>query len=397
MSAVRVGANLLWLVPGVVGGSEEYSVRALESLARLPQSRVAVTLFVNRELQRAHPDLLASFPTVIGPLSGESRARRVVTEATWLARQARAERLDLLHHLGGTMPVVRSTPGLVTIHDLQPFAFPEHFSRVKRAYLRATVPTSVKRAVVVIVLTEFIRQDVVERIGIDPEKILLVPPGIDPPLPIDPAVALAVRRRHGIGEAPFFLYPAITYAHKNHVSLVRAFGRVAAVDDRPKLVLTGGEADAEGALRTEISRLGLGDRVVRTGRVPRADLDALFSEARALTFPSLYEGFGIPVLEAMSRGVPVIASATAALPEVLGDAGVLVEPGDEVAWSDAMVRMLDDDEHRAAMVARGSRRAARFTWSASAEAMLRAYEVAFVRLAEQGARDPAPFDPGVPS
>jgi len=397
VSAVRVGANLLWLVPGVVGGSEEYSVRALESLARLPQSRVAVTLFVNRELQRAHPDLLASFPTVIGPLSGESRARRVVTEATWLARQARAERLDLLHHLGGTMPVVRSTPGLVTIHDLQPFAFPEHFSRVKRAYLRATVPTSVKRAVVVIVLTEFIRQDVVERIGIDPEKILLVPPGIDPPLPIDPAVALATRRRHGIGEAPFFLYPAITYAHKNHVSLVRAFGRVAAVDDRPKLVLTGGEADAEDALRTEISRLGLGDRVVRTGRVPRADLDALFSEARALTFPSLYEGFGIPVLEAMSRGVPVIASATAALPEVLGDAGVLVEPGDEVAWSDAMVRMLDDDEHRAAMVARGSRRAARFTWSASAEAMLRAYEVAFVRLAEQGARDPAPFDPGVPS
>jgi len=397
VSAVRVGANLLWLVPGVVGGSEEYSVRALESLARLPQSRVAVTLFVNRELQRAHPDLLASFPTVIGPLSGESRARRVVTEATWLARQARAERLDLLHHLGGTMPVVRSTPGLVTIHDLQPFAFPEHFSRVKRAYLRATVPTSVKRAVVVIVLTEFIRQDVVERIGIDPEKILLVPPGIDPPLPIDPAVALAARRRHGIGEAPFFLYPAITYAHKNHVSLVRAFGRVAAVDDRPKLVLTGGEADAEGALRTEISGLGLGDRVVRTGRVPRADLDALFSEARALTFPSLYEGFGIPVLEAMSRGVPVIASASAALPEVLGDAGVLVEPGDEVAWSDAMVRMLDDDEHRAAMVARGSRRAARFTWSASAEAMLRAYEVAFVRLAEQGARDPAPFDPGVPS
>ncbi|MGZ4705812.1 MAG: glycosyltransferase family 4 protein [Acidimicrobiales bacterium] len=373
---IRVGANLLWLVPGVVGGSEEYTVRMLESLARLPQDRVALTLFVNRALLDAHPDLVAAFPTVVAPLAGSSRGVRVAAEATWLARQARSERLDLVHHLGGTMPILRGTPGLVTIHDLQPFAFPDHFNLIKRAYLRATVPTSVRHAVAVVVLTEWTRTDVVDRLGIDPERILLVPPSIDPPMPVDPEVVRQVRLRYGIADAPFFLYPAITYAHKNHLGLVRAFAGVAEVDERSVLVLTGGEADAETALQSEIGRLGLGDRVRRTGRIPRRDLDALFSEARALTFPSRYEGFGIPTLEAMSRGVPVIASTSGALPEVVGDGGVLIDPDDVEAWTHAMLQVLLDQEHRDAMVARGSARAAGFTWNASAEALVRAWDTA---------------------
>jgi len=386
VTRLRVGANLLWLVPGVVGGSEEYTVRVLESLARLAPDRVAVTLFVNRALVAAHPDLVAAFPSVVAPLTsmphvaGLSKGLRVATEATWLARQARAEHLDLLHHMGGTMPVLRGTPGLVTIHDLQPFAFPDHFSVVKRAYLQATVPTSVRRAVAVVVLTEWTKADVVERIGIDPDRVLLVPPGIDPLMPVDPEVALEARYRYGIADAPFFLYPAISYAHKNHLSLVRAFARVTASDDQAKLVLTGGPADAEQALQSEIWRLGLTDRVVRTGRIPRRDLDALFSEALALTFPSHYEGFGIPTLEAMSRGVPVIASTAGALPEVVGDAGVLLDPDDTEAWGDAMLQVLHHDDFRRALVARGAARAARFTWTASAEALVQAYDTAVARL-----------------
>jgi glycosyltransferase involved in cell wall biosynthesis len=386
VTRLRVGANLLWLVPGVVGGSEEYTVRMLESLARLPQDRVALTLFVNQALIEAHADLVAAFPTVVAPLTsgprvaGLSKGVRVATEATWLARQARAERLDLLHHMGGTMPVLRGTPGLVTIHDLQPFAFPEHFSLVKRAYLQATVPTSIRRAVAVVVLTEWTKADVVDRIGIDPERVLLVPPGIDPLMPVDPELALAARYRYGIADSPFFLYPAISYAHKNHVGLVRAFARVAEADDQVRLVLTGGPADAEEAVQSEISKLGLTDRVVRTGRIPRRDLDALFCEARALTFPSHYEGFGIPTLEAMSRGVPVIASTSGALPEVVGDAGVLIDPDDTVAWGDAMLQVLRDDGCHDDLVARGAARAARFTWTASAEALVEAYDTAAARI-----------------
>jgi glycosyltransferase involved in cell wall biosynthesis len=170
---------------------------------------------------------------------------------------------------------------------------------------------------------------------------------------------------------------------------VQAFAQVAAVDDRSMLVLTGGPADAEDAVQAEIHRLGLGDRILRTGRIPRRELDALFSEARALTFPSRYEGFGIPVLEAMSRGVPVIASTAAALPEVVGDGGVLIDPDDIDAWGEAMVKMLLDDQHREEIIARGSARAAGFTWNASADALVRAYRTAYSWI------DPIPA--GVPT
>jgi glycosyltransferase involved in cell wall biosynthesis len=373
MVPTRIGANLLWLVPGVVGGSEEYTVRLLESLGRLALDDLEVVLFVNGSMADSHPTLLAAHRTVVGPISGASRPLRVAAESTWLVRQARAQGIDLMHHLGGTMPARQSGPAMVTIYDLQPFTHPEHFSRIKRAYLRGAVPRSVRRAEVVVTLSEFTRGDMVDRLGIEADRILLVPPGIDPPAPIDDFTIEQTRDRHGLAHRPYFLYPAITYPHKNHVSLVRAFARVASEDPAPLLVLTGGEAQAESQLRLEIGRLGLSDRVIRTGRLPADDLVALFSSATALAFPSRYEGFGLPALEAMSRGVPVIASSVAALPEVVGDAGLLVDPDDVEGWSDAMTLLLNDPSRCRDLISRGREQAARFSWNASADALVRAY------------------------
>jgi len=376
MSPTRVGANLMWLVPGVVGGSEEYSVRLLEAFGRLRPDDLELVLFANRGLPAAHPGLVAAFPTVIAPGSGASRASRVALESTWLARQGRVEGLDVVHHLGGTMPSRRTAPGVVTIHDLQPFVHPEHFSRVKRSYLRATVPPSVRRARLVVTLSRFTRDDVVERLGVDPDRMVLVPPGLDQPDPVDPRLVTRVLRNRGLTDRPYFLYPAITYAHKNHVTLVRAFAHVAAADPEPVLVLTGGEADAEADLRVEIERLGLAGRVLRTGRVPVPEFDALFASATALTFPSRYEGFGMPVLEAMSRGIAVIASSNTALPEVAGGAGLLVDPDDVTAWAEAMTTVLRDPARRTELVALGRARAETFNWQASAGALAAAYRVA---------------------
>jgi glycosyltransferase involved in cell wall biosynthesis len=382
MTTKRIGANLLWLVPGVVGGSEEYTVRLLESFGRLTTHDLELVFFVNRAFVDAYPLLVAAHPTVVAPISGGSRPLRVAAESTWLARQARAEGIDLMHHLGGTMPAHRSGPGMVSIHDLQPLSSPEHFSRVKRAYLRATVPPSVRRAEIVVTLSEFTRGDVAERIGIDPDRIVLVPPGLDPPHPFDIGEIEQVRGRYGLGIRPFFLYPAITYPHKNHVTLVRAFGRLAVAHPEPLLVLTGGEARAEPEVRAEIESLGLSDRVIRTGRIPAGDLEALFGSATALTFPSRYEGFGLPALEAMSRGVPVIASSTTAFPEVVGDAGLLVDPDDIDGWAAAMALLLAEPGRRADLAARGRERAARFSWVASADALVSAYHRAFDHIAE---------------
>jgi glycosyltransferase involved in cell wall biosynthesis len=232
----------------------------------------------------------------------------------------------------------------------------------------------------VVTLTEFARRDVVERIGIDPDRIVLVPPGIDPPVPVDDATIEQVRRRYGLSGRPFFLFPAITYPHKNHVALIQAFARLAERDPLPLLVLTGGEAQAEPAVRAEVQRLGLSSRVVRTGRIPAAELDALFGSATGLTFPSRYEGFGLPALEAMSRGVPVIASSATALPEVVGDAGLLVDPDDVEGWTEAMELLLTDPGRCEEFAERGRQRASRFSWVASAESLVTAYRQALGRL-----------------
>jgi len=382
VSATRLGANLLWLVPGVVGGSEDYTVRLLDSLDRIEARDLELTLLVNRAFPEAHPDICSRYPVVVAPVRGNARPVRVAVEATWLARQARAEGLEFVHHLGGTMPVHQSVPGIVTIHDLQPFTHPEYFRPVKRAYLGLTVPRSVRRAVVVVALSEFTRNDVADRMGIDRERILLVPPGINRRAGRDESEMARVRAAYGLADRPFFLYPTITYPHKNHLTLLRAFARLAATDPEPMLVLTGGSGGSEPEVRAEIELLGMSERVVRAGRIPRPDLDGLFDAAAALTFPSHYEGFGIPVLEAMSHRLPVLASSSTALPEVVGDGGVLLDPDDVEAWAAAMARIVDEPGHRDDLAGRAGARAAGFTWEASAQALATVYRVARARVGE---------------
>jgi len=378
----RLGANLLWLVPGVVGGSEDYTVRLLDSFVRSDQDEVDLTLFVNRSFPRAHPGLMDRYPTVVAPVRGQNKAVRVSAEATWLSRRARAEGIDLLHHMGGNM--LRSRPtGLVTIHDLQPFAHPEHFSRGKGGYLALTVPSALRRAVLVVTLTEHARNDVVERMSIDRDRIRLVPPGIERVAePPSAAEVTRIRNAYGVGAHPYFVYPAITYPHKNHLTLVRAFAQVAARHPDATLVLTGGAARAEEPLRAEIEALRLESRVRRLGRIPRRDLDVLISGAAALAFPSSYEGFGIPVLEAMGRHCPVIASNATALPEVVGHAGILVDPYDVGGWAEAMTALLEDEGRGRELGERGYERAGQFTWERSVRALSEAYRVA---LASPGA------------
>lgn len=370
----RIGANLLWLVPGVVGGSEEYTMRLLTAFAERQSASLDMTLFVNSRLQDVYPRVLAEFETVVAPVSGASKVARVLAESTWLSRAARRREIDLLHHLGGTMPLLRSVPGVVTVHDLQPFAMPEHFSHVKRSYLQIVLPMSVRKARRVVTLTEFTRRDLHERLGVDLAKIDLVYSGVEP---ADDAMELArlpeVLERYGLVQQRYFLYPAITYPHKNHLVLLDALAQMPEAKKDIQLVLTGGAAQMEQRVHEEAVRLGVVGRVVRTGRIPREDLDVLYRGAAALLFPSRFEGFGLPVLEAMVRGCAVIASDVTSLPEVIGDAGVLVDPQRAKDWSAAMVHVVRDDSHRKDLSALGRARASEFSWHEAAAALERVY------------------------
>jgi len=378
VTRLRVGVNLLWLVPGVVGGSEEYTTRLLAGVAEAAPPDIEVVLFTLRPFGDAYPDIVSAFPTRVAPLQGRSKALRVAAEASWLAWKARRERVDLVHHAGGTMPLLRSRPGMLTIHDLQPLVLPDHFSALKQMWLRRRLPPSVRNARIVVTLTEDTRRSVIVILGAQADRVVLVPPGIglaaDPgagstDASDDPAETYDI---HG----PFFLYPAITYPHKNHALLIHAFARVAARRPDVLLVLTGGTAASETDVAAAIEGLDLADRVRRLNRIPRPDLEWLFRHAVALTFPSRFEGFGLPVLEAMAVGCPVVAAATTALPEVVGDAGVLLPADDPDPWTSAMLDLLENRARREQLAAAGRARAADFSWAGATGKLLAAYRLA---------------------
>jgi glycosyltransferase involved in cell wall biosynthesis len=371
---VQVGVNLLWMVPGEVGGSEEYTVRLLRALARQGHPGVELTVFVNGRTPAAHPELVAAHPTVVAPVSGSSRPQRVLAESTWLAVESRRRRLEVVHHAGGTMPPVRAVPGLVTIHDLQPLSHPERFGQLKRRYIALAAPRSLRAARLVLALTAFTAADVVSRCGVPPAAVRLVPAGVDDPGPDPTAGRIAeVEARYALAGRRVVLYPAITYAHKNHETLVRAMASVVARHPDVVLVLTGGAGPIEELVTAAVAARGLTGHVRRTGRIPADDLDVLYRLAAVTAFPSAYEGFGLPVLEAMARGCPVVVADAGALPSVAGGAADVVAPYDAAAWSAALLAVLERPAHAAHLAAAGRRRAADFPWSAAATALHDAY------------------------
>ncbi len=175
---------------------------------------------------------------------------------------------------------------------------------------------------------------------------------------------------------PYLIYPAVTHPHKDHDTLLAALAELRDEARDVALVLTGGAGAADDHVTRRITDLGLEDRVLRLGRVPRDQLDRLMAEAEALTFPSRFEGFGIPVLEAMALGCPVIAADATALPDVVGDAGVRVRAGDVGGWARAIADRLDGRPPRADLVASGRERASLFTWARSAQQLESAYRLA---------------------
>jgi glycosyltransferase involved in cell wall biosynthesis len=190
-----------------------------------------------------------------------------------------------------------------------------------------------------------------------------------------PSAAVTVgeaQARYGLPRR-WFVNNAVTWRHKNHDMLIRAFATVAAQEHDVMLVLTGGEGQAEQQIRAQINRGGLRGRVRRTGRIRRDDMLAIVRGAVALTFPSRYEGFGLPVLEAMSLGTPVLAADAASLPEVVDRAGSLLDPDDANAWSDAMLELLHDGDERERLAAAGLQRARAFSWATTARDILAAY------------------------
>jgi len=368
---MRVGVNLLWLVPGEVGGSQEYTVRLLDAVKAEHADDVELVVYLNRRGAKEFGDRFGI--TKVAPASGSSRLWRVLTESVWLAWRTRKDKCQVVHHAGGTMPIIRTADGIVTLHDLQPLEFPERFGFIKRNWIRFIAPRSLRKADAVVCLSSFTATDATVRAGVDPERIVQVPCGVLPPLPDNELERRETLGDYDIDDHPFVLFPAITYPHKNHESLIAAFAGLRASHPDLLLVLTGGAGSSEESVLAAINAYGVGDYVRRTGRVSESELNCLYRSASVMAFPSLYEGFGLPVLEAMVRGCPVVASNAGALPIVAGDAAQFVNPLDVRGWVATIDKVLTDNELRNEMVQRGYERVTHFAWPDSARRLLDLY------------------------
>ncbi|HEY4609973.1 MAG TPA: glycosyltransferase family 1 protein, partial [Ilumatobacteraceae bacterium] len=258
-------------------------------------------------------------------------------------------------------------PYVLTIHDLQYRTYPDHFSRTKRTYLSAMMSRSVHRARIVAVPSEYVRRSVIDAFHVDDAKVRVVRHGVEPGLLVNATAEDELRERYSLGDGPVIVYPAVTNPHKNHrflIDLMASKWR----DPDLRLVLTGGSGPAEAAVRVAATD----PRIRRLGRVPEADRNGLLKIADAMTFPSMYEGFGAPLIEAMAIGCPVVASDSTCIPAVVDGAG-LVLPLDVDAWADALDVVRHD---RAAMIAAGRRRAEEFTARASGAELAGVYRAA---------------------
>lgn len=371
----RIGVNLLWCVPSVVGGTEEYAVRTTQSLLDRQPDGLAITLFVLRPFADEYPDFGERCSVEVAEIDGSNRARRVWAETTWLRQRAQHHKLQLLHHVGGTVPTLRPVPAIMTLHDLQPLALPMNFSPVKRAYLRTAIPRSVARSELVVAPSAFVREQVIDRFGLLDDKVVTVSAGYDLPRlpPLDSPAVPGVVRMLITDEQPYFVYPAITHHHKDHATALRAVAGARDKGHPVRLVLTGGSGPADSEVERLIDELEIGSLVHRLGRVERHVLDLLVARAEALLFPSRFEGFGIPVLEALALGCPVIAADATAVPEVAGEAGTLVAPGDVEAWIDAIVDRTQNIPDREELARAGRRQAAQFAWNRAGEQLETVY------------------------
>ncbi len=286
-------------------------------------------------------------------------------------------RLDLFHSPDFTLPPTRpGTPTLLTVHDLSFIRDPDSADQRLRAYLKQVVPRSVRRASHILADSEATRQDLIDLWDTPAEKITVIYCGVESRFrPVtDPAALAAVRVRYNLGERPFILSVSTLQPRKNYRRLIRAFAPLAVRHPELLLVFAGGKGWQYEEILAEPERLGLADRVRFTGFVADDELPALLSAAALFAFPSLYEGFGLPILEAMACGTPVIASDRSSLPEVVGEAGLQVDPLDVAGLTAGMERLLSDEELRHELAARGRRQAARFSWTDAARQLLAVYQ-----------------------
>jgi glycosyltransferase involved in cell wall biosynthesis len=299
-------------------------------------------------------------------------------EQVVLPRILHRHKVDLLHSPHFLLPLIRPCPTVATIHDVIYLACPQDLpSRAGRLYYRAMMNASSRLASRIITDSEYSRGEIVRYLRADPAKIEVIYPGVDPAFRrvTDAAQLATVRAKYGL-DREFILCVGIYKPRKNHAGLLRAFQRLSQSGVNAQLTIAGPMAEGESALRRLAAELEIADRVVFTGFVDESDLRVLYSAASVCACPSLYEGFGFTVLEAMACGTPVICSSATSLPEVAGQGALYADPQNPEEIARQLLCVFSDADVRRNLIERGTKNLQRFSWQDTAAQTLAVYRQA---------------------
>jgi glycosyltransferase involved in cell wall biosynthesis len=397
-SPLRVGFNAALLSPSGdyrAAGMHRYIAGLLGALAEV--KGLAVTAYVPRAEAELGPayglppglDLRPAPAQVRRPLG------RILWEQTALPARMAQDGLDLIHGPAHALPALGRLPAVVTAHDLSFFRMPETLPAAKAFYLRTAMRHAARRASALVAISEFTKRELVSLLGLDPDRVQVIHNGVDPAFrPLPPAEVEAWRRASGLPES-YILALGTLQPRKNLSTLLEAYAGLQAQmgGKAPDLVIAGASGWGPSDLGRRATELGIAERVRFPGFVPEADLPRLYNAATLLAYPSRYEGFGLPIAEAMACGTPCIVADASCLPEVAGSAAVAVHPDDAPGWAREMADLLEQPAHAAKLRTAGLARAARFTWTKAAEETAdlyrRAAQSGFGRRSRPGRIGPA--------
>jgi glycosyltransferase involved in cell wall biosynthesis len=369
---MRIGIDATALPPQPVGAGN-YIIELVRALHTL-DSQHEFIIFAQQ-----HGRELIGSPARTGfewiDLPDHSPVRRLIWEQIEFPNLLKKQRIDLLHSLHYTRPLRLACRSIVTIHDMTFFLFPHLHTRAKRIFFPAMIRYSARAADALIAISESTRQDAIRILGLPPGKITSVPLGVRPEFRHvhDQTLKADVRARYHLPEK-FLLFVGLVEPRKNLPLLLKSYHRVVSQGTHLPLVIVGRNGWMYEQVLELIASLGLTEAVHLAGYVSPEDLPIVYNLADVFIYPSLYEGFGLPPLEALACGTPVITTAISSMPEHIGQAGLLIPPGDEDALTQAIIRLLNDRELKSRLAILGPQQAAQFTWTRTAHQTLQVYE-----------------------
>lgn len=368
---MRIGIDATPLPPRPVGAGR-YIIQLIRALVaqESPDQLIVFCQQSRAALLGLHPSPRLSL--VILP--DQSPPSRLVWEQTLFPRLAARHRLDLLHSLHYTLPIAYPGRRVVTFHDMTFFLFPRLHTLPKRYFFRLFIHLSARLADALIADSESTRQDAIRFTGVSPQKISTVLLGVTPEFrPLNDAQRLAqVRRKYNLPKH-YLLYVGLIEPRKNVPALLQAFARIAPQIPDHSLVIAGRPGWHYDQFLQQYRQIGLQNRLHFTGYVAQEDLPAVYNMADCFVYPSTYEGFGLPVLEAMACGAPVITTNVSSMPEIVADAGILLPPQDVPGLAQAILRLIHSPQERRLLSEKGLQRAASFTWERTAAQTLAVY------------------------